>query len=324
MSRAKFAGLLVTTIALLTTTSVAHANDPVAAEALFKEGRALLDKGRIDEACELFMRSEQLDQGVGTLINIGECFERTKHYASAWGAFREAANLALKNNDPRAALARDKAARVEPRVARLTLKIDPSLPSASVTRNGVKVDAAAFNTSIPVDPGPQSIEVTAPNRKAWQGTLDLHEGEAGTLRIPNLEVLASSETPAAAPVAPPKPPEDTPTATTQSKVALGLELGGGLVLATGLVFGALAISTWSSVEKTCPNGKCATTADRDRLDGDQGRASTFAAVSTVTALVGGAALVTGIVLHLTAPSRRIAVAPTVDRTGCGLLATLRL
>jgi hypothetical protein len=320
MSRARLGCVAAVAIAVLSTSATAHADDAVAAEALFKEGLALRDKGRIEEACDLFLRSEQLDQAVGTLINVGECFEQTKRYASAWGAFREAVNLAVRRHDPRAEYARDKAAHVEPRMARLTLAVDPRLAGASVTRNGISVDPAAFNTSIPVDPGPQSVVVTAPNRKPWKAKVDLREGEAKALQVPELEVLP---TPVGVPVTP-RPPAEEPTGTTQSKVALGLEIGGGIVLATGLVFGALAITTWSSVQNTCPNAQCANSADRDRLDADQKRTSTFAAVSTVTTLVGGAALVGGIVLHLTAPARRVSVAPTFDRTSCGFLATLRL
>jgi hypothetical protein len=321
MRRGRLACVLVSAMALMTTTATtAHANDPVAAEALFHEARALLAKGRIDEACDLFMRSEQLDPGVGTLINVGDCFEHKKQYASAWGAYREAVNRALRQHDPndkRLEIAREKAAQVEPRVARLTLTIDPSLGSASVTRNGTKVEPAALNTAIPVDPGPQVVVVTAPNRKPWQGKIELREGEAGALRVPRLEVLPGPVEP---PTPSPKPPADEPGPTTQSKVAVGLEIGGGIVLATGLVFGALAISTWSSVQKTCPNARCANEADRSRLDGDQKRTSTFAAVSTVATLVGGAALATGVVLHLTAPARSLAITPTVG----GFLATLTL
>jgi hypothetical protein len=325
MSPARLACVLAVGLALVTTTTAAHANDPVAAEALFRRGLALLAKGNTDEACDLFTRSEELDQGVGTLIHIGDCFERAKRYASAWGAFREAANLAIRKDDPRAADARDKALRMEPRLAKLTLIVAPIPPGASITRNGVNVDAAALNTAIPVDPGRQVIVVSAPGRKPWRGTVDVREGEAGTLQIPKLDVLPSA--PAGPSTLPPPPPPPSPADAdmpTQTKVALGLEIGGGIVLVTGLVFGALAINALSSVDQTCPGGRCSNAADRDRVDSDQKRASTFAAVSTVATAVGAAAVVTGVVLHLTSPSRSLSVAPTVDHAGGGFVATLRL
>ena len=322
MSPARLACVLGAALALVTTTTTAHANDPVAAEAFFRQGLAQLAKGQTDEACALFTRSEELDPGIGTLMHIGDCFERARRYASAWGAFREAANLAIVRKDnQRAAEARDKALRMEPRLAKLTLVVDPIPPGASVTRNGVTVDAAALNSAIPVDPGRQLVVVSAPGRRPWRGTVDVREGEAGSLKIPNLDVLPVA---AAGPVAPPMTTGTEGAMPTQSKVALGLEIGGGVVLVTGLVFGALAINTWSSVEQTCPSGHCASVADRDRVDGDQKRASTFAAVSTVATVVGAAAVVTGVVLHLTSPSRSLSVAPTVDHAGGGFVVTLRL
>lgn len=314
MRRATRACMVVAATVLLTVATPARAAD-VAAEALFQEGRALLAKGRIEEAKDRFLRSQELEPRVGTLFSLGECFERSKLYASAWGAFQEAANLALKLGDDRAESARAKAAEVEPHLARLTLSIAAFPPGASITRNGTKVDPAALDTAIPVDPGTQSVVVTAPHRKSWQGKLELREGEAGRLRVPSLEVL---------PGEPAAPSGGEPATSTQSKVALGLEIGGGVVLAAGLVVGVLAISTWSSVQEACPNARCPSDAERARLESDETRASTFATVSTVTSLVGGAALATGIVLHLTAPSRRISVAPMVDRASGGFIATLRL
>jgi hypothetical protein len=299
---------------LLTLTTPARAAD-VAAEALFQEGRALLAKGRIEEAKDRFQRSQELEPRVGTLFSLGECFERSRLYASAWGAYQEAANLALKLGDDRAESARTKAAEVAPHLARLTLSIEALPQGVSITRNGTKVDTAALDTAIPVDPGTQSVVVSAPHRKSWQGRLELREGEAGRLPIPSLEVL---------PGEPAAPSEGEPATSTRSNVALGLEIGGGVVLAAGLVMGALAISTWSSVQDACPSARCPSEAERARLADDEKRASTFATVSTVTSLVGGVALGTGIVLHLTAPSRRISIAPMVDRATGGFVATLRL
>lgn len=324
MTRARSALVSASILALATATSAARADDPVAAEALFTEGRALLEKGRFDEACDRFTRSQQLEPAVGTLINVGECFERNKLYASAWGAFREAVNLAVKRNDPRVALARSKAARVEPRVARLTVAVDSVIAGLSVVRNGATVEPAAFNTAIPVDPGPQTLVVTAPNRRPWQTKVDLREGETSTVRIPNLVLQPSVADAPPPPVAPAQPAERPSGTPAQARVAVGLEIGGGVLLAGGLVFGALAIGKWSSVTEACPNARCPTVEERDRREGDRESASTFATASTIMGIAGGAALVTGIVLHVTAPEKQVSVVPTLDRAGAGFVATLRL
>ncbi len=302
-------------IALATTAPKARADD-VAAEALFKEGRVLLAKGRIEEACDRFKRSGALEPRVGTLLNVGECFEHTKQYASAWGAYREAANLAARVADDREGLARERAALVEKRAAWLTVSVAPLPPGATLTRNGTKIDPAILDTAIPVDPGTHDIVVTAPGRKPWRAQLELREGEARRLAVPPVDSLPAEERA--------RPRDAGLGGGTQSKVAVGLEIGGGVVLATGLLFGGLAIRTWSSVEDACPSARCASVAERDRLDHDRSRASTFAAVSTVATLAGGAALVTGVVLHVTAPERRVSVVPAFERGGGGLVATLSL
>lgn len=299
----------------------AHEASGAAAESLFREGRALADKGRFEEACDRFARSQELDPAVGTLLNLGECYERMEKVATAWLSYRRAMALAVTRNDERRAnLARAAAARLEPRLALLVIASPKGAPSdLVVTRNGVRVDQAAFDTPLPVDPGPQAIEVTASARQAWQTTIELREGQRGTVQIPELAPVAGVEPGTIAPA--PVPPSDGDARRT---VALGLEIGGGAVLATGLVFGALALTRWSSVSEACPGGKCPSEAERAGKASDAEDARTFSTISTVTTAVGAVGLAAGVVLHLTAPGRRVSVVPLVDRTALGLAVTLGL
>ncbi len=52
----------------------AGTNNRAAAEALFSEGRSLSAKGRYAEACPKFEASQQLDPGLGTMLNLAECY----------------------------------------------------------------------------------------------------------------------------------------------------------------------------------------------------------------------------------------------------------
>lgn len=322
MSRSFRALAMASTLALVLTTSTAARAQNVAADALFVEGRALFDKGRYEEAADRFARSQELDPAFGTLMNLGDSYERLGKVASAWGAYREALGMAAAQKNPqRITQARNASVTVERRVPRLTVDVDRRIAGLSVTRNGIKIEAAALGAPIPVDPGGQAIVVTAPDRQPWQTTVQVREGESRTVQVPVLEPRPGEATTTPPPIGAPPPPPDSRT---QARVALGLEIGGGVVLGAGLIFGALAISRWSSVTDTCPDARCANEADRTRREGDASTATTFATVSTIASSVGLAALVTGIVLHLTAPERRVSLAPTVDRTGGGFLATLRL
>jgi hypothetical protein len=312
--------LLAGMLASVTVTTAARAQSGTALS-LFNDGRALAGQGRYEEACDRFARSDAIEHKVGTLLNLGDCNEHLKKFASAWVADSQAEALARRLNDPRAKDAHEAAARVEPLYARLVIVVEATYPGLVVKRNDTKVEAAEFNATIPVDPGPQTITVNATGRTAWQTNVRLAEGESHTIRVPALEPGPGGAADGSPQPPPPIAPEN---GSTRSTVALGLEIGGGVVLAGGLLFGAFALSTWSSVTSACPNARCPSEAQRAQHAGDVGRASTFAVVSTIGVAVGAAAVITGIVLHLSAPGKSVSLAPSFDRAGGGLVATLNL
>src|SRR5262245_38672975 len=91
------------------------AADKAAAEALFDQGRAAMQEGDFGKACGLLERSQHIDPGVGTLLYLAECYEKSGRSASAWATFREAADAADRAKETgRARTGRDRAARLEP------------------------------------------------------------------------------------------------------------------------------------------------------------------------------------------------------------------
>jgi hypothetical protein len=76
-----------------------------AAEALFEQGRTLVEAGELADACPRFLASQQLDPGVGTLLWLADCYAGIGRTESAWVAFGEAAAAATRNQDRRAAVA---------------------------------------------------------------------------------------------------------------------------------------------------------------------------------------------------------------------------
>lgn len=284
-----------------------------AGQSLFDDGLRLKKAGQYKEALDKFQRSQELSPSVGALVQMGECYEKLDKLASAWGAYHEGENLAARLNDPRRADVAKLAAALAPKLAHLTLTV-PSIEGLSVTRGGTKIDPATYNTEVPIDSGSYLVEATAPNRKPWSGKLEVAPGANAKLTIPDLEAAPVAETP-------PTKPVDA-AANTQRTVGIALEIGGGALLATGLVFGALTMSSWSAADKKCPGGACPMQSDKDAAQSDADHASTFGLISTLGVVIGAAALAGGIVLHLTAP-KNVAIAPAIGQGLYGLSFTIQ-
>src|SRR5690349_1100855 len=106
--------------------SVASAQDPAAkasAVQLFDEADKLMATGNISAACPKYAASMKLDPQLGALLHLADCYARNGQVASAWGAFREAEEMARNRGDDRANLAREQAAALEPRLSRLTVTV---------------------------------------------------------------------------------------------------------------------------------------------------------------------------------------------------------
>jgi tetratricopeptide (TPR) repeat protein len=105
------------------------------ADALFQEGRRLLEAGEVATACPKFEESQRLDPGLGTLLNLANCYERTERLASALAAFRSAEEGARAAGDrTREREASDRARALESRVSRVTIKLAPGERAAGRLR----------------------------------------------------------------------------------------------------------------------------------------------------------------------------------------------
>lgn len=305
----------------------AQGSDAVAAEAAFAEARALIRQGKYVEACPKLEASYALDPALGTLLNLGDCFERTGRTASAWLRFRDAAAMAVeKNQRERETIARERIAAVEPKLCRLVIR-GSERPGLQVRRDGVVVAPAAMGLPVPVDPGSHVVDATAAGPSAFRAVVDVKAPTGGT-SCPQtvVEIPATFDGERVAPPPPvPKPidlgplstetqapTEGPPPATWRTVHTLAV-----VAAASGLVsFGASAIfaidasSTKSDADRQCSSAGC--TADGKGLLADAGQS---ADVSTITFVLGAALLATGAVLWLTSPSLRAPVSRFATATG---------
>jgi serine/threonine-protein kinase len=283
------------------------AADRAGAEALFMDARKLATEGRFVEACPKFAESQRLDPGVGTLLYLAECYEKTARMASAWATFREAADLARASQQPaREKIALERAALLEPRLSRLLIEVDRGASGVKIQRDGTELSAAVFGTAIPLDQGPHVIVASAPGKKPWTVTVELAEGKTTTVKIPPLEdsspaAAPSAVTPPTTSSAPPPPPvtasvapaPTSPGAVTSPYRVPALVAGGVGVLGLGLgaYFGLKASSLWDQSRDNCVGTRCG----RDGFDLGT-KANNAARVSTIFSIVGVAGLGAGAAL----------------------------
>jgi serine/threonine-protein kinase len=300
-------------LAALAASSLARAqsaSDKAAAEALFDEGKRLLDAKRYAEACPKLADSQRLDPGVGTLLNLALCYKLNGQTASAWSTYREAAAQArTARQEEREQLARDEAAELEKVLTRLVVEVSPeaaAIPGLEIKRDGAPVLRGLWGVPIPVDPGVRKIAASAPGRKTL--LLDARAEGAGAtakLVIPALEagdetaappVVAATApvTPAPAPAPAPAPPPGEPSDGSGQRTAGWIIGGVGAVgVVTAVIVGLVSRAQSEAADKSSGSQRA------DYRDG----AETTKTIAFVSAGVGVAALTTGIILLATAPSK---------------------
>lgn len=303
------AALVLTATALRPQTARADApasNNAALAEALFDEGRKLLAAGQYDEACVKFEGSQKLDPGVGTLLFLGECYERAERYASAWARFREAASVAAAARDARETVAKDRAAKLEAQIFKLTIAVSQPVDGLAVLLDGQPIPSASWGVALPADAGKHAIEARAPGFTTWTTKVELPKAAGQeTVTVPALVPAPKEAPPPEVPVAPPASPPKQPPA--PEAPGQGLLIGGivvgGLGVVSLAVTGALvgvASSKYGDADAFCDGATCFDQQGIDLTD----QARTFGDAATGL-FIGGLVLagvgVTMIILQPSSP-----------------------
>src|SRR5688572_26735777 len=101
--------------------------DAAAADALYDEAEKLMGAGRYNEACPKFAESYRIDPATGALLALAACYEKGGKIASAWTTYRQVVARALREKDgERAEASKARVAELEPRLPRLTIRVDPA------------------------------------------------------------------------------------------------------------------------------------------------------------------------------------------------------
>ena len=301
----RFALVLALASALVAAPAFAQvsATDAALAEKLFEDGRQLMAKRRYEEACAKLTESQRLDGGVGTLLNLGECFEKAGKVASAWATYHQAEAAATRDGQrKRASFAAARAKALAPALSYLVIEADPSV---QVTCDGRSVGASSLGSAMPFDAGIHTIEAIAMGKKPWSSSVELAPKATQRIVVPALE-----PEPVTPVVPPPVPPPvvvraTAPKAPSTTQRTVGIALGAAGVVGVGLgtFFGLRARSLNGDANARCGP----TTCDREgfQLTSD---AKDQATLSTIAFTLGAVALAGGLVLYLTAPRRSAQVA----------------
>lgn len=256
--------------------------DPRAAE-LFRAGREAMAREEFAVACAKFEASARIEPAPGTLLNLALCQESLGQIGRALENYRAVIGL-LPASDERVPFAKEHAAALESRAARLTVVVAPTAPpDARVLRNGEELPPDLLGVESPVDPGAHTLTLEVAGQQPVRVTVTLAEGERRTL---NLE-----------PPPPPPPPEPDRPAPMGTRTKVGLIVGGvgAASLAVGLVAGAMVLDKKATVEQLCDERVC--TAQEGIDAARAGR--TLSTISTITFLAGVAGLGAGVYLVLT-------------------------
>ncbi|AKT40914.1 hypothetical protein [Chondromyces crocatus] len=185
--------------------------DKALAEALFLDGRKLMDAGDPKAACPKFEESHRLDPSGGTLLNLAVCHHKEGKTASAWVEFKEAASMSEDAGKPdRAAFARQRATELEAELSHLVLTLIAPTSGLKIHLDGAALSAAAtIGTGIPVDPGEHQLEARATGKKTWSERVLIEPGPSTrAVTIPALEDEPVASRPSGAQRATPRPPTE--------------------------------------------------------------------------------------------------------------------
>jgi hypothetical protein len=198
-------------IALFAVPSQASGDPQVqAARELFSQAEEDEDAGRWDEAASKLRRVLEVKRTAGVQYHIALCEEHTGALVAALEDYTIAEREAHDENAQDVLrLVGKRLADLNPRVPRVTLRVVPDTPTASLTLDGKPIARALWATSLPLDPGEHRIEATAEGREISSASIVLNERDSTVLEVKLGPTTSSSSS---TPPAPPPPPVALPAA----------------------------------------------------------------------------------------------------------------
>ncbi len=265
---------------------------------LFEKGRALAKDGHCAEAIPVFLDSLREAAGIGPMLNLGNCYEVLGKTATAFRQFKRAEETATSRGDPRSAEAHARAVALAATLSTVTVTVaDTGEQDLALRLDDETLPRERWGMPVPIDPGKHVLEASSPRRgRTLQSVGVRAAADRATLVVPALVVGPAPESTS--------PHEDAKPGSLQRTLGYGIAGAGIVGVGVGSVFGILSLTKHSSVVDRCPAYPTCDPSSRSAIDDDNASARTSGNVSTVSFIVGGALLIGGVLLVLTAPSAR--------------------
>ena len=221
------------------------------AQELFDEGLRLMKWDHCQDAIALFAESQITDPAAATLANLATCYARLGKTGSAYSTYKLAARAAILESKPDLQKRTDDAAAtLAPSLTQL--RVVPlgngGLPEIKI--NGQPVEDV--RRAIPLDPGENIIEATAPGHETWRRVLSAHgEGTLMVVEVPDLGALHQQPQPAYS-----MPPVQETKRTDLKPYAIAAAGVGALAVGVGTAFTFSALSKQNASDAYCEGSYC--------------------------------------------------------------------
>lgn len=280
-------------VGLVVMAGAVHAQEsPKSAEAAFEKGRTLMTKKRYAEACAAFELSQRLDPQFGTQFNLAGCYAALDKIATAWKLYRELARG--DSNAARRGRSTELAKKLAPRVPKLKIRVDQQEPGMKIAVGDTDV-TALLGAELPFDLGRYTIEGTLPGHRTFTREIEV----VAPGKVLEVEVVFEKDTgppPDAKPIVV-RPPPPRSTRARNGKIVMA---SGIAVVGFGFVAGWRALVDRDASRDQCTVVRCP---DFEGSQASADRAKLWGNLSTATIAVGAIAVVGGIYLWRSAPSR---------------------
>ncbi len=317
MSRPRFRTHATFALCLLAASPVLMDARPAAAQSVgtdsaaqqrYARGRELFFAKSYAEALKEFRAANELVASPNTRLYIARCERELGHNASAFVEYQRAASEAADRarTDPRYATTRDHArsesAALEPKLARLVVKVSNAPEGATVSVGGQPLPRAGWDLPTPIDPGEVEIVANAAGRAPFKKKVTAAAGQTAEVMVvledgpPGAIVAApmtttTTTTPAAstgegAPLV--EPPGEAKTTGGGVRTLGFVTLGVGVVGVAGFaIFAGMAKSRFDQVKTACGGHRCANSSNDGAIDGGE-RMQTIGNVSLAVGCVAAA------------------------------------